>query len=98
MGPDGLIEKGRENLLTYSNDFTNIAWNNFTDGVTRSASSVESPFGDSDTYSVIVNTGSNKHRVGRLSTIDSVSTFSIYAKANGYNYVRIWAFSGGNTN
>jgi hypothetical protein len=94
----GLIEKGRENLLTYSNDFTNTAWNNFTDGVTRSESSVESPFGDDDTYSVIVNTGSNKHRVGRTTTIDSVSTFSIYAKANGYNYVRIWAFSGGNTN
>ena len=26
VGPTGLIEKGRENLLTYSNDFSNAAW------------------------------------------------------------------------
>jgi hypothetical protein len=26
VGPDGLIEKVRTNLLTYSNDFTNAAW------------------------------------------------------------------------
>jgi hypothetical protein len=30
VGPDGLIEKVRTNVLTYSNDFSNAAWTKTT--------------------------------------------------------------------
>ena len=48
INSDGLIEKGRENLFTYSNEFSNAAWNLKT-GVF--AQGVSDPLGGNDAWS-----------------------------------------------
>jgi len=95
---NGLIEKGRENLFTYSNEFTNSAWNSFSNGLTRTASNITDPDGGTNAWEITTTATNEHHRLGHTMTSGKVKTISFYAKANGYEYVRVWAFSGGNTN
>ena len=86
VGADGLIEKGRENLALYSNDFsqwTGVASFNLTTGqagydITTDASSIE-----------VLATGVYK-RIRKSFTHDGVTTFSVYAKANAQNFMYLY--------
>ena len=87
--PKILVEPARTNLLTYSNDFTNVAWSK--DRVTISANSIISPDGTlnasklNDTLQ-----GNNAYRLYNSLTLSSQSyTQTFYAKAAEYNWVYV---------
>ena len=92
VGPTGLIEKGRENLLTYSNDFSNAAWiqsGTITSGQsgydgTNNAWKFENPSITSSMYQPNTNSG--------------VQTISAYFKKNATYGVRFFAFGSSNAN
>ena len=80
IGKTGLIEKGRENLLTYSNDFSNGAW-------AKSNLSVASSNG---AWEVTDNIISGSHYIfwgGGPTPASSVVTLSIEAKAGAEDYL-----------
>ena len=83
---NGLIEKGRENLLTYSNTFN--VWG--FDDVTRTSG--QSGYDNSnDAWLIQYNTTASRHSIFRvLSPIYSdIGTISIYAKAKELQYIQI---------
>ena len=92
VGPTGLIEKGRENLFTYSNDFSNAAWLKNRAIVTSGQSGYD---GSSDAWKLIADIGGSSSRVYQLFSSTGVITTSIYAKAAEYNYVGLY-FAGSN--
>ena len=79
VNADGLIEKYRENLLTYSNDFSNGVW-------AKSNLSVASSNG---AWEVTDNTTSGSHYLywGGTTPSSSVLTLSVEAKAGSVNYL-----------
>ena len=94
---NGLIEKGRENLLTYSNDFSNAAW----------SMSGSAPIGSQDGYDGSNNAWSITGDVGdnwlfRRNNTEiqksGVQTFSIYVKKNANHGIRIYFFGTANAN
>jgi hypothetical protein len=86
VNSSGLIEKAKENLLTYSNDFSNAAW-------TKTAVSITSgqadPFGGSNASKIVEDTSTNFHRINGGYTMVSGNIYatSVYAKASGRNYL-----------
>ena len=85
---NGLIEKGRENLLPYSNSFSNSNWTKARltltsgqtgyDGSTNAWNAV--PTSDNNTHALFYNISGSLVSSG-------VHSFSFYAKGNGYNYI-----------
>ena len=97
VAANGLIEKGRENLATYSNDFSNAAW----------AMSGSAPIGGQDGYDGSNDAWSITGDVGdnwlfkRNDTIiqkSGIQTFSIYVKKNATYGIRIYFFGTANAN
>ena len=89
---NGLIAKGRENLLLQSNQF-DTTWT--TDGA--SVTSGQSGYdGSSDAWKLL-GTGGSFPRVQQNKSISGVSTFSVYAKAGNVNVLRLLTISGSNT-
>ena len=87
---NGLIEKGRENLLTYSNDFSNVAWTKYAT-LTSGQSGYD---GSSDAW-LMTKSGANGSIVQNANDGSTISTFSIYAKAGDSDFMRVT--SGGKT-
>jgi len=89
---NGLIEKGRENLLTYSNDFSNGSWTKFNASVTSGQSGYD---GSNDAWLLNITTASNSSLYRSIS-MSGVYTTSVYAKANsvGYLGIRDYTLSG----
>jgi len=83
VGADGLIEKGRENLLTYSNDFSQ--WN--SGGVTRTGG--QSGYDGSNNAWLITSTNVSGVNVNQIVNTSGVKTYSIYAKAGTTNWIRM---------
>ena len=84
VNEQGLIEKGRENLLLQSNQFETSPWNNTSISFASSQSGYD---GSSDAW-IIERVGVNGH-IRQTPPLGNVFTFSIYAKANTLNWVRI---------
>lgn len=84
-----LIEEQRTNLLTYSADFSNAAWNN--SNLTLTANTIVAPDGTLTGDKVAANTGSSLKAVLRASaasiTAGTVYTASAYVKNSGVQYV-----------
>ena len=81
VNKDGIIEKGRVNWVTYSNDFSQ--W--FLDGCT--ATSGQAGYdGTNDAWKIYNNFTGASLRGDTLSP-DEVHTFSVYAKAGDANYL-----------
>ena len=89
IGSDGLIKKYRENLLTYSNDFSNGAWTKFNASVTSGQSGYD---GSSDAWLLNITTSQNSSLYRSIS-MSGVYTTSIYAKANSVDYLGIRDYS-----
>ena len=86
-----LIEEQRVNLLTYSEDFSNAAWDT-KDNVTIQSNVIIAPDGTLTADKLVENTSNNAHRVYR--SVDGTSRiFSFYAKSAG----RQWATALTNT-
>jgi len=83
VGADGLIEKGRENLLTYSNDFSQ--WN--SGGVTRTGG--QSGYDGSNNAWLITSTNVSGVNVSQTVNTSGLKTYSIYAKAGTTNWIRM---------
>ena len=85
VGADGLIEKGRENLLLRSNDFSNATWIKTNSSVTSGQSGYD---GSSDAWLL------NKPTDGSFSyfsqgsiSLSGIWTNSVYAKKNTLNFI-----------
>jgi hypothetical protein len=78
----GLIEKERGNLLLQSNTF-DTTWTNAR--LTTLSDGQSGYDGLNDAWSVVPNTANDDHKIYQSVAQTGVITFSVYAKANGYN-------------
>ena len=81
VGPTGLIEKGRENLFTYSNEF-DTTWVKSNASVTSGHAGYD---GSTDAWKLIQNTTNTFHFIYENVSVSSICTLSIYAKAGEYS-------------
>jgi hypothetical protein len=91
LAPLGLlIEQSSTNLFTYSQDFTNAVWGKSSTTITNNATTA--PDGTSTGNNLTPTTVSAIHRISSAAiglSAGNTYTFSVYAKANGYNYLYI---------
>ena len=94
VGPDGLIEKVRTNVLTYSEDLTNAAW--VKDNITISSNAVANPLDGALTADGVISSAVNTyHAATRLSSVISgLVNISIYVKSAAKSNIEI-EFTGG---
>lgn len=78
VGPDGLIEKGRENLLTQNNTFSSSNWAKFNASVTSGQSGYD---GSSDAWKWNETATAGEHQLKQAFAQSGVNCLSIYAKA-----------------
>ena len=84
---NGLIEKGRENLLPYSNDFSNAAWVKDNTTITSGQSGYD---GSSNAYLLQATASSFLAKIVQSVAIGGgVKTMSIYAKAGTTSFIGI---------
>ena len=83
VGPTGLIEKGRENLLVQSNQF-DTTWTNYLSTETSGQIGYD---GTTDAWLLTKSDASGQIRQNVTSS--GVATFSVYAKANASDYIQI---------
>ena len=85
---NGVLQKYRENFLTYSNNLNGSDWSS-----TRLFSQTNGHSGydgSNDAWLVIPNSSNNTHYVNQVITSgNGVQTISVYAKAGGYDYFSI---------
>lgn len=86
--PKLLTEVGSTNLITYSEDFSNVYWS-------KTNASVQggflSPNGDNSAFKYIPDNGqgSNRSMSKSLTSLTSKYTFSVYVKESGFRYVHL---------
>jgi len=86
VGADGLIEKGRENLLTYSNDFSNADWLQVNTTLTSGQSGYD---GSSNAWKIeAASTGTIRLRQQKSISANSVITMSVYAKIGNVDFIK----------
>jgi len=84
IGPTGLIEKGRENLLLRSNEF-DTTWATIDSNVTSSQSGYD---GSSDAW-LLSKTGASG-RITQTKSISGIFTFSVYVKKGTTDWVLLY--------
>ena len=83
VNADGLVEKVRTNLLTYSEQFDNAGW--IKTNVSVTADAIANPLDATLTADKIIpNTSTSSHFVSE-SVSGGIQTQSVYAKAGGYS-------------
>jgi len=89
VASNGLIEEVRTNVVTYSQDFNDASWTKTA--LTISTSSTANPVNGALTAQDAIPTAVlSSHRFFKLSGVaSSLNTWSIYAKAKGYNFITI---------
>jgi hypothetical protein len=89
VGPDGLIEKVRTNLILQSDTFDNASW--LKTRATITANATTAPDGTSTADKMIANTDNNSHFVDQPITTPTNTpfTFSVFAKAGEYDFLQI---------
>ena len=85
----GLVELVPYNLLLRSEEFDNAAW--VTNRTTIDATKVTAPDGSVTAQRLVPTAESNTHYIGQTATFVSGTayTLSVYAKADGYRYLRV---------
>jgi len=85
---DGVVTKVRTNSILQSNDFSNASWIKTRSSVTGGQADKD---GGTDAWSFLVDTSSTtSHFLTYNHGFTGVGTVSIYAKANGYSWFRIY--------
>ena len=84
VGADGLIEKGRENLILQSNSFNSAPWSTSSSDATTGQSGYD---GTNDAW-LLSKTAING-RVQQNIVTSGVQTFSVYAKAGTKNWTNL---------
>jgi len=87
--PSLLLEPQRTNAITFSESFDNAAWTKVRSSIT--ANNTTSPAGYSDADLLVPDTSSNDHFTLRSATASTAQSFSVFAKAGGYNYIFLGA-------
>jgi hypothetical protein len=87
VGPTGLIEKGRENLLLQSNTFSNASW--LKELGTTLTSGQSGYDGSSDAW-LLDTDGTQFSRLRQTLSSNGVQTFSIYAKAGTLDWIGLY--------
>ena len=90
VGPTGLIEKGRENLLLRSNQF-NTTWNYSNNTLV----SGQSGYDGSNNAWLVTKVPASYVPITQSVSVSGVNTFSFYAKAGTAAFVRTYIPSGG---
>jgi hypothetical protein len=86
--PSLLLEPQRTNLFTYSEQFDNADWTKTNATIT--ANSTTSPDGTQNADTLTPTTTNGVHRIQQdKATVSQVFTQSIFAKANGYNFIAV---------
>lgn len=91
-----LLEPERTNLLTYSEQFINVAWSGTTT-CTFVANSTNAPNGTLTAYKIIPDTDNEIHQIQQIYsgfTSGVTYTTSIFAKAGEYSTLQIYMSSG----
>jgi len=84
---NGLIEKGRENLFTYSNTFSNSSWVKADTSVTGGQAGYD---GSNDAWLLEITGGTGFQTIRKQPiSFSGVNTFSFYAKAGTLSWVRV---------
>ena len=78
VNASGLIEKGRTNEITYSNDFSNADWDKNLVSVSSGETDKD---GGTDAWRLTANSGGLFRRLSQTTTQNAVLTTSVYAKA-----------------
>ena len=86
VGADGLIEKGRENLLLQSNNFDTTPWSEINTTLTSGQSGYD---GSNDSWLLEAASDGPSRYVSQSVSSSGVNTFSCYAKAGTTHYIRI---------
>ncbi len=95
VNADGLIEKGRENIVKYSNAF-NTGWDK--DRILSTTSGQSGYDGTNNAWLILADSVNNNHQIRRSdSTLSGVQTNSVYAKYSGY-HLQLRATGIGSTN
>jgi len=88
---NGLIEKGRENLLTYSNDFSQSDWSKTGVTMTSGQSGYD---GTNDAWKLEKDAAQYRRVEQTISSISGVYTYSVYAKEGTLSQVTLRNSSG----
>jgi hypothetical protein len=94
-----LVEEARTNLLTYSEQFDNAAWL-VANLVTPAADTAVAPTGTTIAEKLAPNASAAIHAIYRSSitvTASTPYTLSLYAKADGYDYIALMYHNGAST-
>ena len=98
VGPDGLIEKGRENLLLQSNQF-DTTWLPNNTSETGGQGGYDGSSNAWELKMTGTQSGTNEARVRQDGlSVSGVCTYSVYAKAGNVNWVRLLGVVTGSTN
>ena len=89
VNADGLVEKVRTNLITYSNDFSNAAWVNVNSTETGGQTGYD---GSSDAW--LIEKVASAGRITQSISVTGVNTASVYAKAGTLNWIVVVGGSG----
>jgi len=96
VGKDGYIEKGRENLLKYSNTFdqtgnSSTGWALVANspGTAPTVTSGQTGYDGSSNAWLLDSANDNYSRIEQNPTYTGVFTFSVYAKAGTANYMNL---------
>jgi hypothetical protein len=87
------------NLLAYTEDFSNAAWNKFN--LTVTTNSVVAPDGNTTADTLTDNTTNGFHYIGAAATSfgqNGNNTYSLYAKANTLSWIVLYIFDGTSSN
>jgi hypothetical protein len=87
VASNGLIEKVRTNLLLQSNTFS-TTWATANATLTSGQNGYD---GSSNAWLLKSNTSSAGHNCTQSVTTSNINTFSVYAKAGGYNYIALYS-------
>jgi hypothetical protein len=90
--PSLLLEPQRTNLITFSEQFDNAAWS--TEDLSVTANNAVSPDGFINADLLVPNTNNTDHTIYQIATAAVSQTFSVFAKAEGYNFIFLGANNG----
>jgi hypothetical protein len=87
--PSLLVEPQRTNLLTYSNDFSNVIW--IKNSSTITANSIISPEGTTNASKLVEGTANDSHHIYQNAISSGQNTFTFYAKQGERKFVYAYA-------
>ena len=84
-----LLEPQSTNLITYSEDFSQVYWTETS--LTVSASTITDPSGNQNSFKLVPNSsnGGNKSLSRNFTSLSGLCTHSVFAKKGEYNYIAL---------